>query len=151
MPTTDRTKRSRYRLAVSILVVSVGCGFLVAAQQPSEADKQVPAMTPVVVGQEMFRAYCVSCHGIDGKGQGPAALALKKSPPDLTLLSRKNGGTFPMGRVRSVIEGNDFVTEHGSREMPIWGDAFRTVNGDPLMVQLKVDHLVVYIESIQHQ
>ena len=108
-------------------------------------------MTAAVAGQEMFRAYCASCHGVDGKGKGAAAPALKKQPPDLTLLSKKNGGKFPRDTVSSVIEGNDFITEHGSRDMPIWGDAFRAVNRDESMVQIKVRNLTIYIESIQQK
>lgn len=124
-----------------------GGGLVAAAQGQSNVER--PALTPAAVGQEMFRAYCASCHGVDGKGNGPAAPALKKRPPDLTLLSRRGAGRFPSDRVSSVIQGNDFITDHGSRDMPVWGDAFRTVNPDPTMVQLKIRSLTAYIESIQ--
>jgi len=140
-----------YRLAVSILIGLVGFGFFAAAQEQPKSDREVPAMTPTVVGQEMFRAYCASCHGVDGKGRGPGAPSLKKQPADLTLLSKKHRGTFPSVTVSSVIQGNDVVTDHGSRDMPIWGDAFRAVNHDESMVQLKVQNLTRYLESIQQK
>ncbi len=108
-------------------------------------------MTPEIAGQEMFRSYCASCHGLDAKGKGPAAPALKKQPPDLTLLSKKYGGKFPRSTVSSVIEGTDFITDHGSRDMPIWGDAFRIANRDESMVKLKVQNLTAYIESFQQK
>jgi len=140
-----------YRLAVSILIVTLGVCFLTAGQEQPKTGKQLPAMTQEIAGQEMFRVYCASCHGLDGKGGRPAAPALKKRPPDLTLLSKRNGGKFPRGTVSSVIEGNDFVIDHGSRDMPIWGDAFRITNHDESMVQMKVQNLTIYIESIQQK
>lgn len=106
-------------------------------------------MTPEKAGQEMFRTYCAVCHGADAKGTGPAARGLKKQPTDLTQLTRKNGGRFPEAVVSSVIEGTDHVTDHGTREMPMWGDAFRAVNRDENLEKLKVRNLTAYIESIQ--
>jgi hypothetical protein len=35
--------------------------------------------------------------------------------------------------------------------MPMWGDAFRAMNGDQIMVQLKIRNLTAYIESIQQR
>ena len=49
--------------------------------------------------QEMYTAYCAVCHGKDGKGNGPAAEALKVPPPDLTILARKNENNYPYDRV----------------------------------------------------
>ncbi len=141
----------RYRPSVAILIVLLGFAFLAVGQEQPKANQRAPAMTPEIVGQEMFRSYCASCHGLDGKGKGPAASALKKQPPDLTLLSKKYGGKFPRSTVSSVIEGTDFITDHGSRDMPIWGDAFRIENHDESMVKMKVRNLTVYIESIQQK
>jgi len=136
---------------VSILVGMVGFGLLAIAQEKPRAEKEVPVMTAALAGQETFRSYCASCHGVDGKGHGPAAPALKRQPPDLTLLSKKNGGKFPSATVSSVIRGDDFIIDHGSQSMPIWGDAFRAVNHDETMVKLKIQNLAIYIESIQQK
>jgi copper resistance protein D len=35
-------------------------------------------------GAELYRRHCVSCHGVAGYGDGPAARALPKDPADLT-------------------------------------------------------------------
>ena len=35
-------------------------------------------------GQQLFQTYCMVCHGADGKGTGPAAVALPHAPADLT-------------------------------------------------------------------
>jgi len=42
--------------------------------------------TPAYSGSEMFKEYCAVCHGGLGKGDGPAAAALKKTPANLSEL-----------------------------------------------------------------
>src|SRR5689334_1329693 len=56
-------------------------------------------------GPDLFRSYCASCHGVDGKGNGPVSPALKTKPTDLTSISRRNGGIFPADRVSKIIAG----------------------------------------------
>jgi mono/diheme cytochrome c family protein len=111
-----------------------------------------------------FRRYCAQCHGMDGTGDGPVAPALKKKPANLTLLSKNNGGVFPEQEVRDFIDGTKTSASHGSRAMPIWGDAFRmraasqgaglTVGSAGLtqaQVDAKINSLVGYVKSIQVQ
>ena len=71
---------------------------------------------------ELYQIHCASCHGTGGKGDGPAAEALKHVPPDLTTISRRNGGQFPAFRIGHIIDGQETILAHGTREMPIWGD-----------------------------
>jgi len=35
-------------------------------------------------GEPLYRRYCETCHGADGRGEGPAAASLAVRPPDLT-------------------------------------------------------------------
>ena len=71
----------------SLIVLLLG-SLLMPAQESTTKIKKVPANpTSAGSGKEMFDAYCASCHGVDGKGNGPAAPALKKQPADLTLLA----------------------------------------------------------------
>lgn len=121
------------------------------AQEKSRTEVATPTMTPVAAGQETFRAYCASCHGVDARGGGPAAPSLKSRPTDLTQLSERNGGKFPSAMVESAIRGNQFIPAHGSREMPVWGDAFRNVNRDETLVKIKIHNLALYIESLQEK
>jgi len=100
-------------------------------------------------GKELFQVYCAVCHGTDAHGKGPAAVALKTAPPDLTLLAKKSGGKFPLMRVSQVIQGDVVVISHGTREMPIYGDMFRDIRRDEAFVKLRVSLLTGYIESIQ--
>ena len=112
--------------------------------------KKIPAhATTALTGQDLFREYCAVCHGTDGKVGGPAAAALKMKPADLTLISRKNGGKYPEIRVQRVINGEDDVMAHGSRDMPIWGQIFRHMNSNEDLGSVRIYNLVKYIEQIQ--
>jgi len=97
----------------------------------------------------MFNSYCASCHGLDGKGNGPAAPALKTPPADLTVLAQNSGGKFPSARVQSSIKD---VTQnaHGSKDMPVWGSILSSVSeNDQQTVILRIHNLTGYIESLQ--
>jgi mono/diheme cytochrome c family protein len=111
-----------------------------------------------------FRRYCAQCHGMNGTGDGPVAGALKKKPANLTLLAKNNGGVFPETEVRDFIDGTKTSAAHGSRAMPIWGDAFRMRAANPgagqgqasigltqTEVNAKINGLVNYVKSIQVQ
>jgi mono/diheme cytochrome c family protein len=105
--------------------------------------------TAVDSGPGMFKAYCAACHGPTAKGNGPAAAALKKTPSDLTLLARNNGGKFPAQRFREVVEQNALVIEHGTSEMPLWGQVFRSLRGGDEGAKLRVFNLLKYVETLQ--
>jgi mono/diheme cytochrome c family protein len=101
-------------------------------------------------GKAMFTQYCAACHGNDGRGGGPAATALKKRPADLTQLARKNNGNFPELQVQNYIVGDSDVAAHGSRDMPMWGELFHSLNqGNRGETQIRVSVLTAYIESLQ--
>ena len=108
-----------------------------------------------------FTNSCAPCHGGTGKGDGPVAKSLTKAPADLTKLSQKNGGVFPLSRVHDVIDGRTAVLAHGPREMPVWGDAYarelqnrwgRDLLSDELvqlMARVRILMLVEYISTLQ--
>jgi hypothetical protein len=41
------------------------------------------------------------------KGDGPIAATLKVPPPDLTRISARHGGTFPLMRIEQIISGEE--------------------------------------------
>ncbi len=135
-----------------ILIVIMALAVLVSAQeQPQKEVKHVPIKpTSAASGQEMYKTYCAVCHGIDGKGNGPAAEALKVPPPDLTTLAEKNGGKYPAMKVSAVIRGDQMMPSHGSKEMPVWGNLFWSMSGGHSSeVQQRVTNLNRYLESLQ--
>ncbi len=150
--------RSRLICLAIILVlagaVNVTAQTASAAATPQAAKpeiKHVPAAyTDPSSGKEMYQQYCASCHGMDGKGDGPAAPALKMPSTNLTMLAAKNGGTFPAAHVAAVIQGDGVTGAHGSKDMPVWGPIFRSMGGhSQAQVQLRIRNLTNYVQSIQ--
>src|SRR5215831_16276295 len=93
-------------LAVAGLALA-SSGTAVSAQRSERLRRQMD-------GEEIYRAYCSTCHGVDGRGQGPTAAALSTPPADLTLIALRNGGAFPHDRiVRFVTYGDPSRPVHG--------------------------------------
>lgn len=127
--------------------------LLVACAAAFAACKPGPAQAPT--GQQAFLRYCASCHGPDGTGGGPLALHLKKLPADLTQIAKRNGGRFDEHAVMSLIDGRKVVSEHGTREMPVWGAEFEQEHKDErygsYVGLLQTRTLVDYLHSIQEK
>lgn len=135
------------RIGICILVLTVALALSVAQ---TKIEKTPAPYTPPDSGKEMYKAYCASCHGLDGKGTGPAASAMKAPLPDLTQLSQKNGGKFPRDHVAAVIQGDSNSPSHGSADMPVWGPVFMKVSQhQPGQVQQRLRNLSSYIETLQ--
>ncbi len=134
-------------MAFAVLAISA----VVMAQNSAPVVKHVPITnTPSNSGAEMYKSYCAVCHGTDGKGNGPAASAMKVPPSDLTTLAQKNGGKYPAAHVASVIRGQASLPSHGSEDMPVWGRLFSSISqGHEAQVQQRVSNLVDYIDSLQ--
>jgi mono/diheme cytochrome c family protein len=138
----------RIRVLCTFLATVVVGGVLIAQEKPT--IKKVPLEpTSPVSGKEMFTAYCAACHGPNGQGDGPAAAALKKQPPDLTRLASSNGGKFPEYQVLQTLSARE-VQAHGSQEMPVWGVVLKSVSRrDNEIVRMRVQNLASYIKTLQ--
>jgi mono/diheme cytochrome c family protein len=105
---------------------------------------------PSMSGRDIFRYYCATCHGRDGRGNGPVASSLKTRPANLTKLAANNRGQFPLERVRAfVTQGRPDAPTHGSSDMPVWGPIFQSLDPSDKIAQARIDSVVAYINSIQ--
>jgi mono/diheme cytochrome c family protein len=138
--------RKKVVIALGVGVVLSIIGLDAAASAEQSANRNQPS---AVNGKAMFDTYCTPCHGKEGKGDGPAASALKTKPADLTRISARNGGTFPTDKVRRFIAGRETVAGHGSREMPVWGGLFTDIDRDGEMATIRIANLADYVKSIQ--
>jgi mono/diheme cytochrome c family protein len=135
---------------------SVGCAAAIAAgawlmTTPLMAEGPGPMGQPAAAkesGADLYVAFCESCHGRKGLGDGPIASSLKTRPTDLTKLAKNNGGKYPHERVAMVLQFGVVVPAHGSTDMPSWGSTFRAM-GDESLVQRRVVALSQHIESMQ--
>lgn len=132
-----------------MLIMIAGVSIAVAADQKKNTAEPDLGYNRVVEGAQLYKMYCAACHGIDGRGAGPAAEAMKHPPPDLTAISQRNGGKFPDFRIKNIIDGFEVIDSHGSREMPIWGDFFLDMTRDDELLKLREHNLTEYIRSIQ--
>ena len=96
-----------------------------AAKRPNPiaADK-----ASIEQGRHLFEKNCVSCHGPAGRGDGPAAAALKPRPADLAMMA----GHHPDGDLAWKIA-------NGRGAMPSWKD---TLSDQQIWI------LVNYIKSL---
>jgi len=120
---------------MKLVQILIGCSLVVVASlcvaQQQVTVKHVPIKyVDPSSGKDLYVAYCASCHGVDAMGTGPAAEALKAIPTDLTMLARRNHGTYPASEVYEIIvsSGTSLIPAHGSAEMPVWGPMFASLS-----------------------
>lgn len=138
-------------ILLGTLVVATG---LCLAQEKTAQKTEVKG-TPIkqtnpASGKEMYIQYCAPCHGADGKGDGPAASAMKAPPTDLTQLTKKHDGKFPANRISSTLKFGGGPGPHGSADMPVWGPLFQSLDKfHDAVVQQRISNLVSYVETLQ--
>src|ERR1035441_8811208 len=87
--------------AILVTLVAFTTTPVYAQTKPIKVENAKPAST--FKGDDLYRQFCAVCHGPDGKGNGPAASALKVKVADLTQLSRQNNGKFPTLHVKNIL------------------------------------------------
>jgi len=103
-------------------------------------------------GREDYQHYCAACHGLDGRGKGTWN---GTEVPDLTHLSRENGGKFPFEDIHKVVDGRSQSRWHQRRrDMPYWGEIFELEEGNSASkakVEARIAAIVDYVRSLQEK
>lgn len=142
-----RTRAVAYVLAATACVL-MSAGWSQNRKSKSRKKREVHLISSVN-GADIFHAYCATCHGDQGKGDGPIASVLDTPVADLTTISQRNGGIFPGERVRAIVAGEQSVKAHGTREMPVWGPIFREGEKKQERGKVRLQNVTDYVESLQ--
>ncbi len=136
-----------------LLVTAIAAALAVSTGYADQSKEKVTIpvnKTTATSGKQMYANYCAPCHGIDGKGRGPVAAALKTPPTDLTVLSKNNHGKFPDTHIVTVLQNGAEIASHGSAEMPVWGPILGKMNQtNPQDKLLRISNLSRFLETLQ--
>ena len=143
--TGHRERSRRGRLALLTVTGSLAALFAMTASAAAVGEDALRG------ARHDYNKYCASCHGAEGRGDGPVAQAMKAMPADITLLAMNNDGEFPADKVRSIIDGRADVKAHGPRAMPVWGEEFYVSAEGVGQRQAKdrIDALTEYLRRMQ--
>ena len=135
--------------AIVAIAANVTPPRAVAAAASAESAQTAKAKPPD--GASLYLAYCASCHGRTGRGDGPVAEYLRIPPADLTKITQRANGVFPTHEVGRMIDGRHVVRAHGDAAMPVWGDAFQRIAPEisDAEVVARINALVKYLEAMQ--
>jgi mono/diheme cytochrome c family protein len=135
--------------AIVAIVANVTLPLAGAAARPAGRAQAAKARAPD--GASLYMAYCASCHGRNGRGDGPVAQYLRIPPADLTKIAERASGVFPTYEVGRIIDGRHVVRAHGDAAMPVWGDAFRRAAPElsDSDVVARINALVKYLAAMQ--
>ena len=85
------------------------------------AGKTLPAEADAAAGKDVYTVNCESCHGVSGRGDGPAGLALDPQPRNLPEFIPQVGNDYLFWRVNTGVEGTSMVSWAGVlTEEQIW-------------------------------
>lgn len=139
--------------AVGIRFLVAGLAILLGCARTSPSPVPARGADGVAQGREIYLRRCASCHGVEGRGNGPVATSLRTAPPDLTQLAAGNAGTFPGARVEATVTGEIAIPAHGTREMPVWSQELGPRSGATAAAGLwsatQLGQLLAYLESVQ--
>lgn len=138
----------RLSLLVAAAAVLLATSY---ANQPKSKFVIPMERTNPTDGKQMYVAYCAPCHGMDGRGHGPAAIATKTQPVDLTLLARMNHGKYPDSHVATMVRYGTDNTVNSSAYMPAWGTLLAKLTNvnKQQETDLRISNLSRYVHSIQ--
>ena len=114
--------------------------------------QQRPPREDYSSGAYLYRAFCATCHGETGKGDGPVADIADRRPADLTILRRNNGGTYPRDRVLRVLENVEPIPGHEPPAMPNWRNVLKTTEGgNERVIRTRLEALADHVGTLQEK
>lgn len=142
---------TRYAVALAALLFAT---ITVSARPGPAPDQRQSPPTYVPSGEQLYKQFCASCHGLDAKGRGPNSDAPKRPPADLTTLTIRHSrdGKFPYAYVSDVLLFGPGInaSTHGSADMPAWGPIFMFLDKrDETAVRQRIKNLSDYLASLQ--
>lgn len=69
--------------------------------------------------------------------------------PDLTRLAEKANGEFPAYRVRRLLGADGVSGSHGSKRMPVWGNALDGGKPGSPESQERIERVVEHLRTLQ--
>ncbi len=89
---------------------------------PSDyAGKTIPSNVDVNAGGKVFRTNCVTCHGEDGHGDGPASQTLEPPPANLVNLGKIAANDFLFWKISTGVDGTAMPAWEGAlTDQQIW-------------------------------
>jgi mono/diheme cytochrome c family protein len=89
----------------------VGCNGNEFKEAKIFAGEKTVSASTLNLGKTTYQEYCIQCHGVEGRGDGPAAKGMYPPPRNLTL------GIYKFGNVPSgeLLHDEDFyrIIKHG--------------------------------------
>jgi len=123
-------------IAQGFLILSIFVLWGCKAEERTPSEKKVVDSFPKATLQktgtnELFISRCASCHGNEGKGDGPASSGLSSRPADLTLSKTQKKNDAELEKI--IAEGR------AGTSMPPW-------RGN--LTEKEISELVGYIRKL---
>jgi mono/diheme cytochrome c family protein len=100
--------------------VLAACGGGEAAATPEAIPAEFAGKTnplgaeSATAGAEIYKTYCLACHGEKGAGDGPAGVGLSPKPKDLPDLAATVGDDYLFWRIAKGKPGTSMVGWQGT-------------------------------------
>jgi mono/diheme cytochrome c family protein len=103
---------------VALFVAACGGGGSSSDAIPEVPAEYAGATNPLgpdaaAAGAEIYKVNCVSCHGPQGYGDGPAGMALDPAPKNLPERAALVGDDYLHWRINMGVEGTSMVAWKG--------------------------------------
>ncbi|MCA2001063.1 MAG: c-type cytochrome [Chloroflexi bacterium] len=117
-----------------VFVFFLFAGFLLTAcggKETAAVPETIPAefagktnpfgSESAAAGAEVYKTYCLACHGEKGAGDGPAGVGLNPKPRNLPQLAAAVGDDYLFWRIAKGVPGTSMVGWQGTlNEEKIW-------------------------------